>query len=158
MSCCPYTCLLAGVFIISMIYFHVVTIHVTPVVQEYKKSLPLHLQSIYNEISHERMKISLQGYALGFLLSAMVILYYKMSSKKSMLTPTTLVCLVITITFITNYFYYILSPKRDWMLNHIKSHAENANWLNMYRKMQFHYHLGLVLGIIGVGIFAFAFR
>jgi len=29
--------------------------------------------------------------------------------------------------------------------------------LAMYRNMQIYYHSGLVLGIIGVGLFAFAF-
>jgi len=28
----------------------------------------------------------------------------------------------------------------------------------MYREMQYNYHMGLVFGIIGVGILAFAFR
>jgi hypothetical protein len=31
-------------------------------------------------------------------------------------------------------------------------------WLQMYREMQYNYHAGLVLGIIGSGILAFAFR
>jgi hypothetical protein len=31
-------------------------------------------------------------------------------------------------------------------------------WLQLYRQMQVYYHSGLVLGIIAVGIMAFAFR
>ena len=69
-----------------------------------------------------------------------------------------MICLVLAISFITNYFYYILSPKKKWMLNYIETPDQTKLWLQMYRGMQVYYHTGLVLGIIAVGIFALAFR
>ena len=69
-----------------------------------------------------------------------------------------IVCTVMATCFLTNYFYYILSPKSDWMLNHMNSPEQVKAWLLMYREMQYNYHMGLVLGIIAVGIFTFAFR
>jgi hypothetical protein len=60
--------------------------------------------------------------------------------------------------FLTNYFYYILSPKSDWMLNHMGNQKETSAWLEMYREMSFNYHAGLAFGIVAVGILAFAFR
>ena len=39
-----------------------------------------------------------------------------------------------------------------------KNKKESQAWLEMYRAFSLNYHVGLVLGIIGVGIFAFAFR
>ena len=75
-----------------------------------------------------------------------------------MLSTTSMVCLVLATSFITNYFYYILSPKKNWMLNHIETPEQTKPWLEMYRKMQVYYHTGLVLGIIAIGIFAYAFR
>ena len=69
-----------------------------------------------------------------------------------------LVCIVVATAFITNYFYYMLYPKSDWMLNHMNNQDEVKAWLLMYKEMQYNYHMGLVLGIIAVGIFAFAFR
>jgi hypothetical protein len=44
------------------------------------------------------------------------------------------------------------------MLNHMKSEELVKAWLQMYREMQINYHMGIVLGIIAVGILAFAFR
>jgi uncharacterized membrane protein YkgB len=44
------------------------------------------------------------------------------------------------------------------MLNHIKTNEKNKIWLEMYRTMQFNYHMGFVVGIIAVGVFAFSFR
>jgi hypothetical protein len=52
----------------------------------------------------------------------------------------------------------MLSPKSDWMLNHINNPEQTKLWLQMYRTMSVYYHIGLVLGIIAVGFFAFAFR
>jgi hypothetical protein len=66
--------------------------------------------------------------------------------------------MVVAISFVTNYFYYVLSPKSDWMLNHIKTPEQTKAWLGMYRGMQVYYHTGLVLGLFAVGTFAFAFR
>ena len=70
----------------------------------------------------------------------------------------TKVCVTIVVTFVTNYFYYILSPKSDWMLYHINSSEQIKSWLTMYREMQYNYHLGIVFGIVGAGILGYAFR
>jgi hypothetical protein len=68
------------------------------------------------------------------------------------MNTTSLVCTVVATAFITNYFYYMLSPKSDWMLNHMNNKEEIKAWLLMYREMQFNYHMGLVLGIISAGL------
>ena len=44
------------------------------------------------------------------------------------------------------------------MLDYVKTPEETQAWLHMYRNMQVYYHSGLVLGIIAVGLFTFAFR
>jgi hypothetical protein len=44
------------------------------------------------------------------------------------------------------------------MLNHMQDPEETKAWLAMYRGMQVYYHTGLVLGLVAVGTFAFAFR
>jgi hypothetical protein len=69
-----------------------------------------------------------------------------------------MVCLVIAVSFTTNYFYYMLSPKSKWMLNEIKTEEQTKAWLVMYRHMQVYYHTSFVLGIIGTGLFAYSFR
>jgi uncharacterized membrane protein YkgB len=139
-----------------MIYFYNATSK-SEVVKQYKTRLPKDLQIRYETISRERMMISYYGYGLGVLLS-LVIIFYNIKMKGKLLSNASLVCIVLSVSFFTNYFYYMLSPKTDWMLNHVKNPEETKAWLQMYREMQFNYHLGLVLGIIGVGVFAFAFR
>lgn len=153
---CSVSCSISLIFIIGMIYFYNATSK-SEVVKQYKTRLPKDLQIRYENISRERMMISYYGYGLGVLLS-LVIIFYNIKMKGKLLSNASLVCIVLSVSFFTNYFYYMLSPKTDWMLNHVKNPEETKAWLQMYREMQFNYHLGLVLGIIGVGVFAFAFR
>ena len=127
------------------------------IIVKYKSQLPTNLQKIYEEITNERMKIYYQGYVLGFILSLFIILGNVYSNHK-MLSTTSMICLVLATSFITNYFYYILTPKKNWMLNYIKNPDQTKAWLQMYKNMQTYYHSSLVFGIIAIGLFAFAFR
>ena len=152
---CSLSCSLATIAIICMVYFNNATTQ-SQVVKHYKSQLSPNLQQLYEKISNERLRIYYYGYILGFILSFIVILYnYQKKTKQNMIS---IICTVIAVSFVTNYFYYILSPKTDWMLNHIHTSEENKAWLEMYRSMQKYYHIGLVLGIIAVALFAFAFR
>ena len=154
---CLTTCLISTGLIISIIYFQNKTMN-NKVVQEYKKQLPSNLQNLYEKISKERLRINYYGYTLGLILSLIIILYNYSFTNRNKLTNTSLVCLVIVVSFFTNYFYYILSPKSTYMLEHINSPEQTKAWLTMYREMQYNYHMGLIIGIIAVGVLAYAFR
>jgi hypothetical protein len=57
----------------------------------------------------------------------------------------------------TNYFYYILSPKSDWMILHIEGDKQKKAWLSVYRIMQYNYHFGALLGLVGAFFIANTF-
>ena len=153
---CTISCIISAIFIIGMIYFYNMT-DKSEIVKHYKSSLSSDLQNKYDKISKERLMISYQGYALGVILS-LGIIFYNYRIKGTKLGSTALVCIVIATAFLTNYFYYTLHPKSDWMLNYLQNKEEIKAWLQMYREMQYNYHMGLTLGIIAVGVLAFAFR
>lgn len=152
---CSVSCMIAAVFVIGMIYFYNMT-GKSEIVKNYMEKLPTDLQKRYELISKERKMLSYQGYALGVVLSIGIIIYNTHISQKMSTSAT--ICLVIATSFLTNYFYYILSPKSDWVLNHTKTQEQVKAWLVMYREMSFNYHAGLALGIVAVGVMAFAFR
>jgi hypothetical protein len=156
MAACGLSCAISAIFIIGMIYMNY-QVDKSNIILKYKSKLPDELQRIYENITRERTEIYYQGYVLGFALSLLIILANFWTNHK-MLSTTSLVCLVLATSFITNYFYYILSPKKNWMLDYIKTPEQTKAWLQMYRGMQVYYHSGLALGIIAVGVFAFAFR
>ena len=153
---CTISCMISAVFIIGMIYFYNMT-DKSEIVKHYKSSLPSDLQKRYENIAKERMAISFYGYGLGFILSLFII-FYNLKIKGAKMTTFALVCTVMATCFLTNYFYYMLIPKSDWMLNHVNSSEQTKAWLQMYREMSYNYHMGIALGIVGVGILAFAFR
>jgi uncharacterized protein YacL len=153
---CSISCSIAAAFIIGKIYFYNATTN-SNVVKHYREKLPTNLKALYDKLSNERLMISTYGYVLGFILSLFII-YYNTSLKREKLNTISLVCIVVSTCFLTNYFYYSLAPKSDWMLNHITNGEQTKLWLQMYKTMSFYYHSGLVLGIIAVGFLAFAFR
>ena len=153
---CAISCMVSAIFIIGMIYFYNMT-DKSEIVKHYKSSLSSDLQKRYDKISKERLMISYQGYAFGVILS-LGIIFYNLKIKGKKMSNTSLVCTVIATAFVTNYFYYMIHPKSDWMLDHLQNKQEIKAWLQMYREMQYNYHMGITLGIIGVGVFAFAFR
>jgi hypothetical protein len=111
----------------------------------------------YENIIKERKNIYYIGYILGLILSFIIIFIIKKINKNK-LNNTSLVCLVGSITFITNYLFYILYPKTDYMLLHLNDKKQIEEWLKIYKKMQFKFHMGFVLGIIAVMIFCYGLR
>jgi len=153
---CSVSCAVAAVFLIGMIFFYNMT-DKCEIVKHYKQTLTSDLQKRYDNIVKERKTISFYGYILGLFISLFII-YYSLKIKKERMNNTSLVCLVVATTFITNALFYMVYPKSDWMLEHINNREQVKAWLQMYKSMSFYYHIGLVLGIVAVGIFAFAFR
>lgn len=153
---CALSCMLSTVFVIGMIYFYNAT-DKSEIVKTYKAKLSPELREKYEKITKERMSISYKGYLLGFVLSLLIILYNVYSRPKAF-NIFSLMCIVVSTSFLTNYFYYILSPKSDMMLNYLNTKEEINAWKIMYREMQYNYHMGLVLGIVGVAILSVAFR
>ena len=150
---CSMSLLLSIVFLVSMVYM----LQSTAITKEYEAQLPKELQQTYTKIVNERKGIYYMGYGLGFLL-AIAIIFYNIYVSKRKLSTLSLVSIIVSVSFITNYFYYMLSPKTSWMLDSIKDPEQTKAWLKMYRGMQTYYHGGLALGVLAMGLFAFAFR
>lgn len=153
---CSVTCIFSAVFIVAMIFMtNWMTTNQTTI--KYQKQLPEHLQETYITIVKERTQIFYTGYALGLFL-ALFVIFYNMKIKQQKMNWPSVVCITVFVAFLTNYFYYILSPKTKWMLNSIDTPEQTKAWFEMYRTMQLYYHGSLVLGIIAIGLVAFAFR
>jgi hypothetical protein len=142
--------------IFAMVYM-MSAIRSSGIAQKYQAQLSPDLQDVYKKIADERARIYYFGYSLGFVLAAVIIIY-NVRILKNKLPVVTMVCLAVVVSFLTSYFYYILTPKTAWMLESIKSSDQTEAWLKMYRGMQVYYHSGIILGTIAVGIFALSFR
>lgn len=116
---------------------------------------PLQLKK-YKNITNERLNIYYIGYLIGFCISFLFILFNKYYLNKK-LSNISIASITGGITFLTSYFYYILSKKSDYMILHLNSIDQKKEWLKIYKTMQFNYHFGLVLGIISVMLMSISF-
>ena len=139
---CTITCFIAILILIAMI---IMTgfVSMDPFIQDYQRKLSPELKGVYENIVRERSTIYFNGYMIGFVLSIFVILF-NLNVLKSKIPTSGMVCIVITVSFIVNYFYYFLSPKSDYMLNHITQASDKDAWMKMYSKMQYYYHISFV--------------
>ena len=155
-KCCATSCGIAATLIAGMAYCTYMG-NRTKLVQDYMQTLTEDQKQIYAKIVEERRGIYLRGFGWGLLLSAILL---GIHHQYLTMSRTVLLCNVAAITLATNYFYYMLSPKSDWMVLHFKNDDNNndaANWLRVYRGMQVNYHVGLVLGIAGTVLLSNAF-
>tara|TARA_B110001452_G_scaffold239732_1_gene220906 strand:- start:692 stop:1159 length:468 start_codon:yes stop_codon:yes gene_type:complete len=145
---CTTSCIVAGAFVISSIF---VSLRVD------KSTLkdPL-FQLLSNEnkqryviIANERKNIYLKGFGLGFIIS-LFALFVLNNNKMFKVNKLVNICFVLATSFSVNYFFYILHPKSDYMVLHLKDDEEKQAWLDIYKTMQFNYHLGFALGLVGM--------
>ena len=142
---CLLNCSIAIIFIIAMIWMSI-AIDEHEIVNEFKAKLTDEQNMMYSKNISQRRQIYFGGYLIGLVLSIGYILLFQPQFK----TTLELVCLVGSISFLTSYFFYILYPKHKLIVLYLDSKEQRDAWVKVYRTMQFHYHLGLVLGIIGV--------
>ena len=144
---CKTSCLIASIFIVSMIYK--TFFYDEEILNTFNNVLNNKQREIYIKIINERRRIYFTGFSLGFALSLLFI--FLKSYKNIKIQKIPFVCITITITYLITYLYYILSPKTTYMLEHLNNQEQVKAWLNVYKKMQFNFHFGLLLGLIGVG-------
>jgi len=154
---CGTTCIIALVFLIANIYTILSCANDKKDKTNFLNVLTSKQKEIYEEIINERKTIYYMGYGLGILLAIFTIFILK-KILKIRFNNMSLVCLVGSIVFVTNYLFYILYPKSDYMLLHLSDKRQITEWLKIYRKMQYKFHLGFLFGIIAVIVFCISLR
>jgi hypothetical protein len=112
----------------------------------------------YEGIINERRTIYLKGYGLGLILAFISLFLYEKFGWNDKKKGLNKVCFIGGITLLVNYFYYMLSPKTDYMILHLNKENQRKEWLKINKTMQFKYHIGLLLGIIASMVLAYAVK
>lgn len=155
---CHTSCILSVAFITAMIF--IIFNMDKNVLQKNFIQLLDHKQRVeYKKIINERRSIYIQGYVMGIII-AFIILYLLKSKNISLGNETknkikywsqwSIICLTLTTVFIVNYFYYILYPKTNYMIEFLNNHEQIEAWLKIYKSMQFHYHAGFLIGLVAM--------
>jgi uncharacterized membrane protein YkgB len=145
MSYCTFWAGIAIVFLVANIYTAFITDKAAGKDVFYKTLSQEQVQH-YEGIVKERRDIYLKGYILGIVLAA-IFVFMMNKSKKSGMVGWSIGGLAGAIVLLTNYFFYILSHKSDYMVLHLDMESQREAWHNIYRTMQVRYHIGLLLGI-----------
>jgi hypothetical protein len=150
---CAISCSIALVFLIGMIY-HTFAVDKSDMYNRFMDTLSPSQQDTYNKIVCERRNIYLSGYAVGLILSVLYIQFFYSNNNNEKENRThpyhSVLCIVAAITFLTSYFFYILYPKSELMIVKLDDEKQRKQWVTIYKTMQYHYHFGMVLGIIAV--------
>jgi uncharacterized protein YacL len=145
-------CAVAFVFIGASIFTMLTCKTCSPFI-DYEKSLDVEQLEVYKQVVLERQKIYLHGLCLGAIL-AFCYLYFTGQS----INPLTNSCIFVAIALFTQYCYYMLYPKSEYMVTLMKNKDQLQKWQNVNKHMQYRYHLGMVFGVIGYFLLSYGLQ
>ena len=119
----------------------------------FRNSLDSEQLKVYERVIKERRNIYIKGMILGLVLATIVTSKIWFSNNR--LNKTIHMCTFMFIALGTNYIYYTLSPKKDYLLSHLVSSMQIEAWLNQYKEKQFIYHLGSLVSAIAYLLIAY---
>ena len=154
---CGITCSIGLMFLIANLYV-TFTADKTKQKQEFYNTLSEDKIEKYESIIKERRGIYLKGYGLGLILAFISLFLYEKFGGNDKRKGLNKICFIGGITLLVNYFYYMLSPKTDYMVLHLNEENQRKKWLNINKTMQFKYHIGLLLGIVASMVLAYAVK
>ncbi len=138
---CVITCLLASGFMGSMIYSFF-SVNKTKIMNDFNNLLNIEQRNIYNKIKEERLRLYVEGYLIGLIVSLLIVFKLDSIGRYERL------CLFVVIAIGINIVYYLSYPKSDYMLKHLETKEQNKAWLTIYRTMRNRYLFGFIMGVM----------
>ena len=122
---------------------------------EFAKTLTPEQLDVYESIIQHRMELYFQGLVLGLVAGFIYINNMDTESYRPMHLGTFAILVLGT-----QYMYYMIAPKNEWMLDHITTSDQATKWLDIYQYMSKMWHLGFAMAILGavVGCHAYLRR
>ncbi len=148
MEICKISCSISIIFLIAMFYV-MFAVDKSEICRDFEETLSDEQFRHYKEVVRKRRNIYFTGFLFGIVLSFLFIFYTTYENSVE-LEKMNVLCIVGSVTFVTSYIYYILCPKPELTIISLDDRDQRELWVKVYRKMQFHYHLGFFLGILSV--------
>jgi hypothetical protein len=135
-------CAIATAFICGMLWL-IITSNKS-VLSNFESSLSREQLEIMEKIKKERFKIWAQGLLFGFIIALLAARFLPFEIKGENMHA----CAIAAIAMGFNYIYYILYPKSNNMLTHLRP-EQLQPYQEIKSMMMFKYHVGLLLGFVG---------
>lgn len=120
---------------------------------KYIKTLNKKEMEMRKKVVKERAKI----YIIANLSALLIVLTLMINNLNSG-TKIGNSWMYTAIYFLTEYFVYMLLPKKHWMLHSVENKQDALDWLEKYKYMSRRYHIGMLLGILAVSIFFYNYN
>jgi SNF family Na+-dependent transporter len=151
---CKTSCYIASIFMIASIYTSLKT-DKEGIIKPLVDKLTPQQKVNYDKIRDDRRNIYMKGLLYGLLLGLFMI-YINNKSLFSLVDISNNGCYILSIMLVVSYLYYILSPKKS-IITDLHNSKQRDAWYKVYKHMQFNYHTGAVLAIIGGAIYGWQY-
>ena len=145
---CDLACLVATGLFGGKLYL-IINYNKKELLNNFIKELNDEQKKRYQKITKDRLNLYIQGMLVGLILG---FIYLQIVPESDLYRA----CMFTVIVLGTNYFYYILKPKSDYMIKHLTNRRQIETWLDIYREMQFRCKMGFVLGVLAFLIYGLA--
>ena len=145
-------CIIAALFIGASIYTMLTCKSCSPFI-EYEQSLNNEQKQAYQKIINERQQIYLTGLIFGTVLA-----FFYLYANGLELSPFKHSCIFVAIALFTQYLYYMVYPKSTNMVTLMENKDQLKKWHTVYKYMQYRYHIGMGLGLLGYFLFAYGIK
>ena len=98
--------------------------------------------SIYKQIVAERTVLFIQGQILGILVALFYIYCFRNDSQFNY-------CIFALATYLITVAYYLIMPKKKYIIDHLKTQEQKVAWRNSNASMSRTYIMGFILGMVG---------
>ncbi len=113
---------------------------------EFAKTLNDEQRKAYLEVIDERMSLYTQGLAVGLIAGALYMAMLPQNKREP--TPAVIGSFALIVLGV-QFLYYMLSPKKKWMLNIVRTEEQTKKWLEIYRYMSLRWYSGMAMGLAG---------
>ena len=138
-------CLIGVIFIVLM-FSMAGNCRIKKESKEFTDSLDDEQLRVYENIKADRWNIFVKATVAG-IISGLVSVYMYLDTKEA--APYMAGCLFVGVAFLVQYFWYVLSPKKAWMVTLLEKESQRKEWNDTYREYQRTFHFAIILGIVG---------
>lgn len=123
----PFYCLFSYMTFISHIFIIFYKLSGSKESKEFIKTLDMEQKKIYEKIKKERMN----DYKIGLLLGFLISFFYMKNIKGEN------ICIFIGIMTLVANSYYLLKPKKNWMIENLKTMEQVKLHNSIYKKFRY---------------------
>lgn len=123
----PFYCLFSYMTFISHIFIIFYKLSGSKESKDFIKTLDIEQKKIYENIKKERMNDYKIGLLLGFLISFFYMKKIKLEN----------ICIFIGIMTLVANSYYLLKPKKNWMIENLKTMEQVKLHNSIYKKFRY---------------------